>query len=80
MVIIWDLQRMKCITFLAGHSDTITGIMYNCCDEYLASISVCGELILHNLTCVEVKYTDCHVIPNSYHKLVLHLDSLCLLR
>ncbi|KAF3325960.1 protein NEDD1 [Carex littledalei] len=32
-----------------SHSDTITGVMYNCRDEYLASISMRGDLILHNL-------------------------------
>ncbi|KAJ4791890.1 Protein NEDD1 [Rhynchospora pubera] len=49
IVRIWDLQRKKCIKWLAGHSDTITGVMYNCRDEYLASISIRGDLILHNL-------------------------------
>lgn len=27
----------------------ITGVMYNCKDEHLASISLNGDLILHNL-------------------------------
>ncbi|XP_010923208.3 protein NEDD1 [Elaeis guineensis] len=49
IVRIWDLQRKRCIKWLSGHTDTITGVMYNCKDEHLASISVKGELILHNL-------------------------------
>uniref|UniRef100_A0A6N2NL66 Anaphase-promoting complex subunit 4 WD40 domain-containing protein n=1 Tax=Salix viminalis TaxID=40686 RepID=A0A6N2NL66_SALVM len=32
-----------------GHTSTITGAMYNCKDEHLASISLSGDLILHNL-------------------------------
>ncbi|ONI24452.1 hypothetical protein PRUPE_2G241200 [Prunus persica] len=50
VVRIWDLQRKRCIKWLRGHSSTITGAMYNCKDEHLASISVDGDLILHNLT------------------------------
>ncbi|KAK9168312.1 hypothetical protein Syun_000452 [Stephania yunnanensis] len=49
VVRIWDLQRKRCIKWLRGHYDTITGVMYNCKDEHLASISVRGDLILHNL-------------------------------
>lgn len=49
VVRIWDLQRKRCIKWLRGHTDTITGAMYNCKDEYLASISLSGDLILHNL-------------------------------
>lgn len=49
VVRIWDLQRKRCIKWLSGHTDTITGVMYNCKDEHLASISMKGELILHNL-------------------------------
>nr|GMC59110.1 protein NEDD1 isoform X1 [Ipomoea batatas] len=49
VVRIWDLQRKRCIKWLKGHSDTITGTMYNCKDEHLASISLNGDLILHNL-------------------------------
>ncbi|KAG5237526.1 transducin family protein [Salix suchowensis] len=36
VVRIWDLQRKRCA-------------MYNCKDEHLASISLSGDLILHNL-------------------------------
>lgn len=50
VVRIWDLQRKRCIKWLSGHSDTITGVLYNCKDEHLASISMKGDLILHNLT------------------------------
>ncbi|KAJ4978571.1 hypothetical protein NE237_009351 [Protea cynaroides] len=50
VVRIWDLQRKRCIKWLRGHIDTITGAMYNCKDEYLASISLKGDLILHNLS------------------------------
>ncbi|XP_043713083.1 protein NEDD1 [Telopea speciosissima] len=50
VVRIWDLQRKRCIKWLKGHTDTITGAMYNCKDEYLASISLKGDLILHNLS------------------------------
>ncbi|KAF8396838.1 hypothetical protein HHK36_018473 [Tetracentron sinense] len=49
VVRIWDLQRKRCIKRLRGHNDTITGAMYNCKDEHLASISLKGDLILHNL-------------------------------
>lgn len=49
VVRIWDLQRKRCIKWLRGHTNTITGAMYNCKDEHLASISVSGDLILHNL-------------------------------
>lgn len=50
VVRIWDLQRKRCIKWLRGHTDTITGAMYNCKDEHLASISLSGDLILHNLS------------------------------
>ncbi|KAL2317203.1 hypothetical protein Fmac_031079 [Flemingia macrophylla] len=46
---IWDLQRKRCIKWLKGHTNTITGVMYNCKDEHLASISLSGDLMLHNL-------------------------------
>ncbi|CAN6887573.1 unnamed protein product [Brassica oleracea] len=46
---IWDLQRKLCIKNLKGHTSTITGVMYNCKDEHVASISVGGDLIVHNL-------------------------------
>ncbi|XWS65932.1 hypothetical protein CRYUN_Cryun05aG0156300 [Craigia yunnanensis] len=49
VVRIWDLQRKRCIKWLRGHTSTITGVMYNCKDEHLASISLRGDLILHNL-------------------------------
>ncbi|XVE69269.1 hypothetical protein DITRI_Ditri09bG0138600 [Diplodiscus trichospermus] len=49
VVRIWDLQRKRCIKWLKGHTSTITGVMYNCKDEHLASISLSGDLILHNL-------------------------------
>ncbi|KAL3523900.1 hypothetical protein ACH5RR_016734 [Cinchona calisaya] len=49
VVRIWDLQRKRCIKWLKGHTDTITGVMYNCKDEHLASVSLNGDLMLHNL-------------------------------
>ncbi|KAK6944257.1 WD40 repeat [Dillenia turbinata] len=49
VVRVWDLQRKRCIKWLKGHTDMITGVMYNCKDEHLASISLSGDLILHNL-------------------------------
>ncbi|KAJ8528449.1 hypothetical protein K7X08_022141 [Anisodus acutangulus] len=49
VVRIWDLQRRRCIKWLKGHTDTISGVMYNCKDEHIASISLNGNLILHNL-------------------------------
>ncbi|XP_023537038.1 protein NEDD1-like [Cucurbita pepo subsp. pepo] len=49
VVRIWDLQRKRCIKWLRGHTNTITGAMYNCKDEHLASISLSGDLLLHNL-------------------------------
>lgn len=49
VVRVWDLQRRRCIKWLWGHTDTITSVMYNCKDEQLGSISVKGDLIIHNL-------------------------------
>ncbi|KAI7735071.1 hypothetical protein M8C21_004940 [Ambrosia artemisiifolia] len=49
VVRIWDLQRRRCIKWLKGHTDTITDVKYNCRDEHLASISLSGDLIIHNL-------------------------------
>ncbi|XP_019433193.1 PREDICTED: protein NEDD1-like [Lupinus angustifolius] len=49
VVRIWDLQKKRCIKWLRGHTNTVTGVMYNCKDEHLASISLSGDLILHNL-------------------------------
>lgn len=49
VVRIWDLQRKRCIKWLKGHTDTITGAMYNCKDEHLASVSLSGDVILHSL-------------------------------
>ncbi|XP_024373568.1 protein NEDD1 [Physcomitrium patens] len=49
VVRVWDLQRRRCIKWLKGHTDTITGVMYNCRDEHLASISMKGDLIIHSL-------------------------------
>lgn len=49
VVRIWDLQRRRCIKWLKGHTDTITDVKYNCKDEHLASISLNGDLIIHNL-------------------------------
>ncbi|CAI9091576.1 OLC1v1026642C1 [Oldenlandia corymbosa var. corymbosa] len=49
VVRIWDLQRKRCIKWLKGHTDTITSVVYNCKDEHLASISLNGDLMLHNL-------------------------------
>ncbi|CAA7026737.1 unnamed protein product [Microthlaspi erraticum] len=49
IVKIWDLQRKLCIKKLRGHTSTITGVMYNCKDEHVASVSVGGDLIVHNL-------------------------------
>ena len=34
---------------MKGLTDTITGVTYNCKDEYLSFISLKGDLILHNL-------------------------------
>ncbi|CAA2980715.1 NEDD1 isoform X1 [Olea europaea subsp. europaea] len=49
VVRIWDLQKKRCVKWLRGHTDTITGAMYNCKDEHIASVSRKGDLILHNL-------------------------------
>lgn len=49
VVRIWDLQRKRCIKWLKGHTNTVTGVIYNCKDEHLASISLSGDLMLHNL-------------------------------
>ncbi|XP_042027935.1 protein NEDD1-like isoform X1 [Salvia splendens] len=50
VVRIWDLQNKRCVKWLKGHTDTITGAMYNCKDEHIASASRKGDIILHNLT------------------------------
>lgn len=49
VVRIWDLQNKRCVKLLKGHTDTITGAMYNCKDEHIASASRKGDIILHNL-------------------------------
>lgn len=49
VVRIWDMQRKRCIKWLKGHTDAVTGVMHNCKDEHLASISINGDLIVHNL-------------------------------
>lgn len=49
IVRIWDLQKKHCIKRLSGHKDTITGVMCNYKDEHLASISMKGDIIIHNL-------------------------------
>ncbi|KAK4403315.1 protein NEDD1 [Sesamum angolense] len=49
VVRIWDLQNKRCVKWLKGHTDTITGVMYNCKDEHIASVSRKGDVILHNL-------------------------------
>ncbi|XP_057804089.1 protein NEDD1-like isoform X2 [Salvia miltiorrhiza] len=49
VVRIWDLQNKRCVKWLKGHTDTITGAMYNCKDEHIASVSRKGDIILHNL-------------------------------
>lgn len=50
VVRIWDLQKKRCIKMVEGHTNTITGAMYNCKNEHLAPISLNRDLILHNLT------------------------------
>ncbi|PIA53929.1 hypothetical protein AQUCO_00900476v1 [Aquilegia coerulea] len=50
IVRIWDLKKKGCVKWLKGHTDTVTGAIYNCKDEHLASISLRGDLIVHNLT------------------------------
>ncbi|KAK4487837.1 hypothetical protein RD792_003573 [Penstemon davidsonii] len=50
VVRIWDLQNRRCVKWLKGHTDTITGVMYNCKDEHIAFVSHKGDLILHNLS------------------------------
>ncbi|KAL3685611.1 hypothetical protein R1sor_003633 [Riccia sorocarpa] len=49
VVRVWDMQRRRCIKWLKGHTDTITGVMYNSRDEHLGSVSIRGDLIIHNL-------------------------------
>ena len=79
VVRIWDLQRKRCIKGLKGHTNTITGAMYNCKDEHLASISISGDLILHNLAsgarAAELKDPNAQVIY-CFH---LKLQHVCLL-
>ncbi|KAK4487841.1 hypothetical protein RD792_003577 [Penstemon davidsonii] len=44
------VENKRCVKWLKGHTDTITGVMYNCKDEHIASVSRKGDLILHNLS------------------------------
>ncbi|KAH0763636.1 hypothetical protein KY290_019709 [Solanum tuberosum] len=78
VVRIWDLQRKRCIKWLKGHTDTISGAMYNCKDEHLASISLNGNLILHNLASgaktAELKDPNAQVLRVlDYSKISRHL-------
>jgi protein NEDD1 len=78
IVRVWDLQRKRCIKWLKGHTDTITGVMYNCRDEHLASISLKGDLIVHNLAsgtrAVELKDPHDQVLRvMEYSRLSRHL-------
>ncbi|KAL0382052.1 UNVERIFIED_CONTAM: protein NEDD1 [Sesamum calycinum] len=43
------VENKRCVKWLKGHTDTITGVMYNCKDEHIASVSRKGDVILHNL-------------------------------
>ncbi|XP_015067292.1 protein NEDD1 isoform X2 [Solanum pennellii] len=75
---IWDLQRKRCIKWLKGHTDTISSAMYNCKDEHLASISLNGNLILHNLAsgakAAELKDPNAQVLRVlDYSKISRHL-------
>ncbi|XP_069151091.1 protein NEDD1 isoform X4 [Solanum lycopersicum] len=75
---IWDLQRKRCIKWLKGHTNTISGAMYNCKDEHLASISLNGNLILHNLAsgakAAELKDPNAQVLRVlDYSKISRHL-------
>ncbi|KAK4734108.1 hypothetical protein R3W88_008369 [Solanum pinnatisectum] len=78
VVRIWDLQRKRCIKWLKGHTDTISGAMYNCKDEHLASISLNGNLLLHNLAsgakAAELKDPNAQVLRVlDYSKISRHL-------
>ncbi|XP_059298693.1 protein NEDD1-like [Lycium ferocissimum] len=78
VVRIWDLQRKRCIKWLKGHTDTISSVMYNCKDEHLASISLNGNLILHNLAsgakAAELKDPNCQVLRVlDYSKISRHV-------
>lgn len=50
VVKIWDLPKKCCIKKLSGHTDAITGVVYNFKDEHLASISLKGDIIIHNVS------------------------------
>ncbi|KAL3341743.1 hypothetical protein AABB24_025985 [Solanum stoloniferum] len=78
VVRIWDLQRKRCIKWLKGHTDTISGAMYNCKDEHLASIGLNGNLLLHNLAsgakAAELKDPNAQVLRVlDYSKISRHL-------
>ncbi|GAA0187046.1 hypothetical protein LIER_34334 [Lithospermum erythrorhizon] len=78
VVRIWDLRRKRCIKWLKGHTDSITGAVYNCKDEHLASISVNGGLLIHNLAsgtkATELKDPNSQVLRViDYSKISRHL-------
>lgn len=43
------MQNKRCVKWLKGHTDAITGVMCNCKDEHIASVSQKGDAIVHNL-------------------------------
>lgn len=81
VVRIWDLQRKRCIKWLRGHTSPITGAMYNCKDEHLASISLSGDLILHNLAsgarATELKDPHEQVVFSSAFDAILLVFVMC---
>ncbi|XP_042649055.1 protein NEDD1 [Tyto alba] len=47
---IWDLKTRKVYRSLKDHKDEVTCVTYNWNDCYIASGSLCGEIILHSVT------------------------------
>ncbi|XP_022240350.1 protein NEDD1-like isoform X2 [Limulus polyphemus] len=49
-IIIWDLKSQKARRSYLGHRDEITCLHFNWNDSYVASGSVTGDILLHNVT------------------------------
>ncbi|XP_076313524.1 protein NEDD1-like isoform X2 [Tachypleus tridentatus] len=49
-IIVWDLKSQKARRSYLGHRDEITCLHFNWNDSYVASGSVTGDILLHNVT------------------------------
>lgn len=77
------MQSKRCIKWLKGHSDTITGVMCNCKDEHVASVSRKGELIVHSLVsgakAAELKEPQGQVVYTILSYILIIVDLICCL-